>query len=268
MRKILLLILLFGCAVGCKKLDEKALETSNAISAIKLPAKAKVEEVKPEIEAKVIKTARLRFETADLSKTYQGILNKVKANKGIIQNDEEGKDYKNLYHYLTVRVPSENLDAFVASLVDGVGFFDEKTITAEDVTAQFIDVEARLNAKLKLEKRYLELLSQAKNVTQMLEIEKELSKIREDVEAQAGQLKYLQNQVAMSTVTIEFYKTIAENEQVAESYGSKLWTAIRSGFFNFSGFIVGLVSIWPFLILIGSTVYFIRKKIKRKKINS
>jgi hypothetical protein len=75
----------------------------------------------------------------------------------------------------------------------------------------------------------------------------------------------LESRVSESTITIEFYKTIAEKEGVKISYGTKLWTAIKSGFFSLSDLLISLLSVWPFVILFCLVAYFIRRRLKRKK---
>ncbi|MFC6246514.1 DUF4349 domain-containing protein [Flavobacterium psychroterrae] len=187
-------------------------------------------------------------------------------NKGTVQNDSEGKDYDNAYRNLLIRIPSENFDQFISSVSKGVSYFERKEISSENVTEQYIDLDSRLKTKRKLEERYLQILQKATKISEILEIEKQISTIREEIEAKEGQLKYLESCVSESTVTIEFYKTIAQKEGVKTSYGSKLWTAIESGFFSLSEFLISIISLWPFIILFCVFAYFIRKRFKRKKI--
>lgn len=219
----------------------------------------------PNVPKKIIKNASVKFETDDLEKTFEQIQNAIKANQGSILNDSEGKDYNTLYRNITVKVPSQNFDPFMNAISKGISFFERKDISATDVTAQYIDLTSRLKTKKKLEDRYIEILQKASKVSEILEIEKQISAIREEIEAKEGELKYLENQVSLSTVTIEFYKTIAQKEGVKISYGSKLWTAIKSGFFSLSDFLISLLSVWPFVILFCVLAYFIRKRLKRKK---
>ena len=275
MKSILLFFLVLICFSNCKKADT---DLDMKISAIKLPAKRESglngiysadktdSPVKEKTEQKIIKTGNLRFEANDLDATYTQIQNAVKNSKATIQNDSEGKNYESVFRDITVRVPSQNFDLFLKDISKGVAYFDNKEITSQDVTAEFIDLDARLKAKKVLENRYLELLKKAKKVTEMLEIEKQLSAIREEIEAKEGQLNYMQNQVSYSTITIEFYKSIAEASGAAESYGSKIWTAIKSGFNSLSSLFINLLSIWPFILIMIAIGYFIRKRFKTKKI--
>lgn len=278
MKSVALFFVLLFCFSSCKKAEA---DLDMKVSAIKLPPKeasagnalydntdsnSSTKETQQNIEQKIIKEANLRFETNDLKATYNQIQNAVKSNQATIQNDTEGKDYESVFRRLIVRVPSKNFDSFLKDISKGVAFFDNKEISSRDVTAEYIDIDARLKAKKVLESRYLELLKKANKVTEMLEIEKQLSAIREEIEAKEGQLNYMQNQVSFSTVTIEFYKSVAEESGVTASYGMKIWTAIKSGFNSLSSFFINLLSIWPFIIILFAAGYFIRKRFKSKKI--
>ncbi|WP_291150621.1 DUF4349 domain-containing protein [Flavobacterium sp. UBA7680] len=276
MRYIFFLSVIFCVLSGCSK-NEAPNEAS--ISAIKIsppPPASKSEYIQkdqdknleapsPKIEQKIIKQASLRFETNDLEETYKQIQTAVKQSQGKVQSDSEGKDYGTLYRNITIRVPSQNFDNFINTISKGVSYFERKEITAEDVTEQYIDLTTRLKNKRKLEERYLQILQKATKISEILEIEKQISIIREEIEAKEGQLKYLESRVSESTVTIEFFKNLPEQEAVQLSYGSKVWTAIKSGFFSLSSFFISIISIWPFIIIIVVLAYFIRKRIKRKK---
>lgn len=216
------------------------------------------------LEQKIIKNGNLRFQTSDLDKTTAQIFEAVSKHKAQIQEDREGKNYNSLYRNITIRVPSKDFESLVTDVSQGVAYFDTKEISSQDVTEQFIDIEARLKAKKELENRYLELLKKAQKVSEILEIERELSKIREEIEAKQGQLNYLQNRVSMSTLAIHFYKQTT-NTGVTASYGSKMWNAIKGGFQGISAFFLGLLYIWPFIILSIVAFYAIRKKIRKRK---
>lgn len=274
MRHIFFLSVFFSLFFsGCQKHYENEASADMKIAAVKLPPKptgfnsdeASTNLSEPAIEQKIIKEASLRFETSDLNETFSQIQKAIASNKGTVLNDTEGKNYDNVSRVLRVKVPSQNFDSFINAVSKGVSYFDEKVITAEDVTEQYIDLNSRLKTKKKLEERYLQILQKAVKISEILEIEKQLSAIREEIEAKEGQLKYLQSRVSESTITIEFYKTIAEKEGIKISYGSKIWTAVKSGFFSLSDFLISLISIWPFIIIICVLAYFIRKRFKRKK---
>lgn len=219
-------------------------------------------------QLKIIKTGNLRFETNDLFKTGTQVMDAVKKYNGLVQSDVQNNDGTSTGRYIVVRIAPQYFEAFIATVGKGVTHFDRKDITAEDVTEEYVDVEARIKAKQMLELRYFDLLKRANKVTEMLEIEKELSTIREEIESQQGRLKYLQNRVAQSTVTVEFYKKEAVEITGTETYGSKMGDALKSGFNGLSGFFLGLLYMWPIILIFVIAYIIYRKKFKRKKNNA
>ncbi len=215
-------------------------------------------------EQKIIKTGNLRFATKNLEETHSKTKHLVNRHEGILQSDRSGKNYNENFRDITIRIPSQHFQTVIDSLSKGVEYFDHKEITQQDVSEEFVDLEARLKAKRELESRYLELLKQAKNVKEMLEIERELSTIREEIEARQGRLNYLQNQVSYSTIHLYFYKT-STDKGVTASYGQKMWNAIVSGWNGISLFFLGLLHIWPFFIILLLIAFGVRKYLKRKK---
>ncbi|PKB16669.1 DUF4349 domain-containing protein [Flavobacterium sp. 5] len=275
--KLIIVFALFFVSLSCKKTDAAAEESADMkMEVLSAPAKAIVSDDANSYESddtenkipeqKIIKTGNLKFETDNLETTYQQVKSAVIKGKAFIQNDSEGKDYNSVYRKVIVRIPNENFDVFIKDVSNGVSYFDNKEINAQDVTAEYIDLDARLKTKRKLENRYLELLAKANKMPDMLAIEAQLSTIREEIEAKEGQLKYLQNQVSMSTITIEFYKTVAEKSGVTISYGAKVWNSFKSGFYSISSFFLWLLEVWPFIILAILLFYFIRKRFKKKNI--
>jgi len=215
-------------------------------------------------DQKIIKTAGLRFETQDLDGTHKNILDITKALDGFISSDNAGKNYSEHFRNITIRIPSENFQTFIDDVSKGVDYFDRKDISRKDVSEEFVDLNARLKAKRELEKRYLELLKQAKNVKEMLDIERELSKIREEIEAKEGRLNYLKDKVSLSTISIEFYKYTNETG-VTVSYGQKMKNALSGGWDGISVFFIGLLYLWPLFLILIIIILWLRRWMKRRK---
>lgn len=217
------------------------------------------------VESKIIKTSNLRYETENNQESYAIIQKLITKYNATIQNDVTGKDYSSSYRNITIRISNTNFTPFLNDLSQGVKYFDRKEISSQDVTEQYIDLEARMNAKKNLEKRYLEILSKASKVSEILEIEKQLAIIREEIESKEGQLKYLKSQIAMSTINIEMYTNNASESGVTVSYPGKIWNAIKSGFNGLSSFVLGLITIWPFILILAVIIYFIKRRFFKKK---
>lgn len=259
--------------------------TTEEVSAIALPAADKsydshaanstvaaasetaylAEPAKLEIEQKIIRDATLKFETPDMDETYTTITAAAKKYGAQIQNDAETKEYNLVNRHLTVRIPNQHFDAFLADVGKGVSYFDQKEISSTDVTEEYIDTDARLNAKKKLEARYLELLGKASKVSEMLEIERELANVREEIESKEGRLRYMKNRIALSTVNIDFYKPMASKGGARVSFGTKIWNAVATGFNSISVFFIELINNWPLILILVVLILWLRRKFKKRK---
>lgn len=238
------------------ELEETVMEASRMSS-------KQVKKPQQQQEQKIIKTGVLEFETQNLEETYASIQKVLKTYNGYIQNDNSGKNHNKHYRYLTVRVPSTHFQPIVDEVSNTVAFFDTKSISRRDVTEEFIDLTARLKAKRELESRYIELLQRANTVKEVLDIERELSKLREDIESKQGRLEYLQSQVSYSTINIDFYKSISESN-VTISYGKRMTNALKTGWFAISSVFLGILTLWPLLIVGIVALVLIRRWLKKK----
>lgn len=276
MKRIVCTLLVALTVIGCKKSEnnenadvayEANSETVNAATDAS-PAKNvsvdKSSETPVEQEQKIIKNADLRFETKSLDTTATTISIAIKKYRGLLQNDTQAKEYNELRRTMTVRLPSENFEAFVADISKGISYFDKRDISADDVTEEYIDVEARMKAKKVLEERYYDMLRKATKVEDMLSIEQQISVIRQEIDAAEGKLRYIRSRVSMSTVTIAFYKVTETNGGATESYASKAWASLKSGFNGLTGFFLVLLNIWP-VIVIFVVVYVLYKRMTRKR---
>ncbi|KAF2519036.1 DUF4349 domain-containing protein [Flavobacterium salilacus subsp. salilacus] len=279
MKKCIYSLFVLLALAGCKDYSENDYD-SQAVEAMSIVEETKFKALEADkavstrgneptdYDPKIIKNANLAFETDDLNATANTIQTAVKKYKAQVQHDSESKSSYRMSRDMVIRIPSKHFENFIADIGTGVAYFDRKEISAQDVTEEYIDIEARIKAKKTLENRYLELLKKAGKVSEMLEIEKELSAIREEIEAQQGRLNYMKNRVAMSTVNIEFYKITEAQADATISYGSKMGNAIKSGFNSLSSFFIGLLYLWPFILIFVVTLFIVRRKLKRKKYKS
>lgn len=210
---------------------------------------------------KLIKKGFVEFETSNLSSTREKVLQAANQNNSYISSDRESMEYGRKRNTLTIRVPASRFNQLLASATDGVEHFDSKEITVEDVTEEFLDVEARVKTKKELEARYLALLDQTHDIPEILEIEKQLEQLRGDIESIEGRLKYLQNRVAYSTLNISFYEALPTPNAPKHNFSN----AFKNGWDNFISFLLLLVNIWPLLLVAGGIFIGISAYRKRKK---
>lgn len=106
---------------------------------------------------------------------------------------------------LRLRVPADRLKNAVGA-VESLGKVKDRTMAGEDVTEQFIDVEARLKNRIELRDRLRQLLAKAVDVKDIVAIETELNRVQSDIDAMEGKIKSLKGQVDYATVNVTFQR--------------------------------------------------------------
>jgi Domain of unknown function (DUF4349) len=213
-----------------------------------------------QVDRKLIKNGALVFKVNDLGEAKKQIDKLIKEANGYPSTETQTNYDERLQYTLTVRVPANSFDEFINNVLKLADKVESKNITTEDVTEQFIDIEARLKTKKELETRFREILKQAKTVEEILSIETQLSNVRTEIESAEGKLNYLKSQIAMSTLTITYYEVIGTDF----GFGSKFVHSLREGWDNLLLFLIGLTSIWPFVLaLVGAGFWFWRRRNKR-----
>ncbi|WP_159439831.1 DUF4349 domain-containing protein [Pontibacter lucknowensis] len=237
----LILLTLLLAATGCQSQEESPEYESVEMTMAPPPPEAPT----IELQRKLIKEGRVEYETDDISATRQQVFAAIKRYRGYVSSDEEHKSPGRTSNTLVIRVPAENFDNLLKEATTGVRKFDIREINVKDVTEEFLDIQARLKTKKELEARFLELLKQANTVTEVLEIEKQIAALRSDIESIEGRLKYLENQVSLSTLSMTFYESTPVHTEFSEEFKD----SFRNGWDNLIWFLVFLTNIWPFILL-------------------
>ncbi len=156
-----------------------------------------------------------------------------------------------LQAFVTVRVPAAKYQSFIDDAVK-LGRLLFQAENTEDVTQQHVDLKARLDNLRAEEVRLRQFFVSAKNVTEMLQIEQELSRVRGDIESLSAQVAYLERQAAMATVTIELTEPAPIIRPAGTNWGTgeALTTGIRAFVGTINGLIVIILAMAPILILL------------------
>lgn len=216
------------------------------------------------IPSKIKKTADLNITVDYYKKARTEIEKIVKSGNGYIGSENEQNSTYSITNNMVIRVVNKDFDAMVSKLLTVASNVNSKNISAEDVTAQFVDIQSRLKSKKEIEKRYLDILQKATKVSDILEIEEKIGEIREEIEAKEGELKYLSDQVDYSTINLNFHQEFEYTPTDKPGFFGRLGTAFGNGWSGFLSFVVGMVYAWPVWIIIGLTSYFLYRFIKRK----
>lgn len=214
----------------------------------------------PAIERKIIRTGNVTFETSNLGKT-KAFLNQLASGlQCYIASDNQYKSGDRIEEEMVLRIPAQNFDTLLLLLEKEAHYFEQKNISSQDVTEEYVDVEIRIKNKKALEIRYNDLLKSTRNVKEIMEVERQINEVREQIEQAEGRLKYLGNQTSFSTLTIHFYERTA----APRGWLSKFGQAFTKGWDSFVYFLVGVVYLWPFWLFIAAIIWGIRRYWRRR----
>jgi hypothetical protein len=152
----------------------------------------------------------------------------------------------------TLRIPAKQLEGFLADLRK-LGHVEEESRGNEEVSAHYVDLQARLKAARATEQRLIELLgSRTGKLSDVLEAERELARVRGEIESMQGENAVLVHRVSYATVQVELSEVYRERLTV-DSKGTKLRNALVEGLTNVED---GAVALLLFLLAFGPSILF------------
>ncbi|WP_345763910.1 DUF4349 domain-containing protein [Diaminobutyricibacter sp. McL0608] len=188
---------------------------------------------------------------------------------GRIDNSSEqpGSDTQKPSATLVLRIPSANLDATLADL-KRLGTVETATLNATDVTAQSKDIDGRITALQTSVDRLLALMAKATTTADLITIESTLSDRQGQLDSLRAQQKALADQVAMSTITVDFHA----KGTVPAASPTTFWSGLAAGWdalvATVNGLLVALGAALPWLVvlgILGAIAWWIARWIGRKK---
>lgn len=215
-------------------------------------------------DKKIIKTASINFEIKNFKNYNSAFRDKVKQVGGYIAQEQQAESEYKIENTLIIKVPVDQFDNAVQLLVNDAEKLNEKRITSEDVTTEFVDTRSRLESKKQVRLRYLDLLKQARNMEEVLNVQSEINGIQEEIESASGRIEYLSHSSSFSTINLTFYQIL--NATVADpakpSFSAKISAAFRDGWAWIQELFIILVTLWPLLLAVA--VFFIMYRRTRK----
>ena len=214
-------------------------------------------------DRKIIYTASLDMESTEFDTARTAVLEAVDANGGYLASSDQygSAEDQDRYIYYSVRIPAENYRAFLES-VGNAGNLLNLSESTEDITTQYIDVQARLTALENQRDRLNALAEKAETTADLLEIESQLSEVQYQIESYTQQQRWMDDQVSYSTVDISLREVASLTPETPVTFAQKLGQSFSSGWTNFvelmGDLLLALVYMWPLVILLILVVIVLR----------
>ena len=176
------------------------------------------------IERKLIKNGDISVEVQNLANAEKAVGEWALKFGGYIESSYSGETSGSI----TVRIPAEKFDEAMSE-AGNFGTVKSQNISTQDVSERFYDLKTRLESKKVMRERLQKYLSQAKDIKDMLQIERELNSVVADIENMEGSMARLSSQIDLSTITVSYNLPYRADP----AGGSFKWPSFGEGFRHF-----------------------------------
>ncbi len=211
-------------------------------------------------EARIQINGTLSMQVPDISGSIDKTQILVGQYNGKVTSSHSGDSY-NRYANITVLVPKESFYELLSAVKNIATKVTDENINSNDVTEEFIDVEAKLNVMKQTENRFLALLSETTNIKEIIDVEKEVMRIRGDIDSLEGRIKYLTKTTDNSVLNIYMVEELpitGSEWNFSDSLDSSV-RALASFSKHLVNFIIDIIVFSPIIIGAGLLSFLVYK---------
>ncbi|HSB26416.1 MAG TPA: DUF4349 domain-containing protein [Pyrinomonadaceae bacterium] len=228
------------------------------------------------IDRKIIRDANLTIEVASTTDAQQRVTSIAETYGGFVvtseatqrENTEPAKRLVDIK--LVIRVPSNQFNAALEQIEKLATNLPLRNVTGQDVTEEFIDLEARIRTQRALELQFLEIMKQANKVNDALEVQRQIADVRTEIEKLEGRKRFLESKSSMSTITVNI-QTPTPIVVTASGFSHTVRDAISDSLDIATGivlffvrFVIVTLPIFVLVILpLGLVALYFRRRMKR-----
>jgi len=191
-------------------------------------------------------------------------------------NEYGGTEENQPYISMTIRIPAARFDATMDRLADMAVIVNSSNESADDVTEEYVDLEARLESMETARQRLLEIMEEARNTEDLLQAEQQLTQREAEIESIKGRMQYLEQSARLSSIWIELQpyllsQPVSDEWRPAETARRGV-TALVDGLKGFGDFAIFFaIAVLPWLVVIAVMIFVIvllvrwRARVRRAK---
>jgi uncharacterized coiled-coil protein SlyX len=237
------------------------MEAASGAAPVPVPASAPSSDTSAVTDTKIIKTADITIEVKDVTGSVDQLKALVTAKGGYLSSsDIQTGDSNRLSGTVVLRIPAAGFETTLDG-VKAIGTVKSVSTQGEDVTEEYVDLQAQQTSYRNQLAQYNEIMKKAVNVSEVIEVQQQIDQIQTQLDRLEGRLKYLNNRLDLSTITV----TLQEPEPVGGQSGHNFVTTINEGIDGFFGMIDAIIillfTLLPLIILgaLGYGIYRWRK---------
>ncbi len=219
----------------------------------------------------IIKTGSFSVRVDNVAQAADTIVRAAEEQKGIVVSNQLYNMSAAPNATIVVRVPADSFNAVIAKIRE-VGVVESESMNGQDVTEEYVDLDAQLTNLKAGETQFLEIMKRATNIQDILAVQRELTNIRSQIESLEGRMKYLSESAEYSTITVYLSGNSASLPVLDETDDWKFKGEVKEALRSLVSFGKELVSVivkiavfvpvWGVVIIIGWVMW---RKIQNKK---
>ena len=159
------------------------------------------------VERKIVTNVDMNIRVDDVNDAMEAVTNLVDTSGGFVVSVSRTEDEFESFAFMSFRVPSNNLEATLSRVRDISERVESENRSSQDVTTEFVDIGARLGNLQAAEQQLTALFERSGKVSDVLEVQRELTNVRGQIESLQGRLNYLSQTTATSLVSVWFHPT-------------------------------------------------------------
>jgi len=244
---------------GERSADAREQIVSDPMQKVSLSDVDKVEVINEAADRKIIRNADITMEVESTTDAQHQVTTIAESHGGFVVTSE-AKQRENIDPSkrtvdikLVARIPADRFGVALDQIKELAGNLPEANVNGQDVTEDFIDLEARIKTQKALELQFLDIMKQADTVQEAMEVQRQIAGVRTDIEKLEGRKRFLENRSSLSTITVNIQapKVIAVNptgvgHSVRDAVSDSL--EVATGMFVF--FVRTVIVMMPILIFV------------------
>lgn len=262
-----------GFVANDRKSVESSTQPESEMTKVSLDQAGQSQTIAEAMDRKILRNADLTLEVSAPQETQRKIASIAESAGGFVVTSEskqrqtaEGATHE-LEVNLVIRVPAAQFGPTLDQIRSTSNRVIQEKITGQDVTEEFIDLEAHLKTQKALELQFLEIMKQARKVEDALEVQRQIAGVRSEIEKLEGRKRYLENRASLSTITVSLQtptaisvNTSGFGRDVREALADSVQVAISIVLFLIR-FVIVMIPVFLLIILPGYLIarHFLRR---------
>jgi hypothetical protein len=200
-------------------------------------------------ERMIVRSGDISLVVDDVTQAMQAITQLATSYDGYVVSSSVSGEEEGMRGWIAIRVPDEKFDQALAEIRGLAVRVKEEVTNSQDVTEEYIDLEARLANAEATEQQYLALLEKAEDVDDILRIYDYLSRVRQEIEQIKGRMQYLERTASMSLISISLRPEFSEKPPVPPGWNAlEIFKSAARGLV-ITGQVLGTIAIWLLIFI-------------------